>query len=110
MQHANMQTALRIAIAWFALGYLIAAAQAGEDTVPVDGFEMLRVCACDCVNQYELQVQRPVDDDVICQGLRDDGEWTDITPSRYTPNESSKLLFHTRDRFSRFACERRSRL
>ena len=110
MQYADMQTALRIVIVWLALGYFIAAAHAGEEAVPVDGFDVLRVCACDCVNQYELQVRRPMDDDVMCQGLRDDGEWTDVTPSRYTPTESSKLLFHTRDRFSRFTCERRSRL
>ncbi len=104
-----MHTALRSAIAWAAFSCLTSIAHAGEE-VPVDGFEMLRVCACDCVNQYEVRVQRPANADLACRGLRDDGQWTDVKQSPYTPVETSTLLFHSRDRFSQFFCERRPSL
>ena len=109
VHHAAMQTILRVVIGWAVAGWLGAHAHAGEK-VHVDGFDMMQVCACDCVNQYELRVQRPDDVDVICRGLRDDGEWTDIKPSPYTPADPSGLLFHTRDHYTEFTCERRSRL
>ena len=104
-----MQSALRIVIGWVAAGGLAAYAHAGEE-VPVDGFDMLQVCACDCVNQYEVRIEQFDAADVMCRGLRDDGEWTDVKPSPYTPADASGLLFHTRDRYTRFSCERRSRL
>ncbi|MCY3856022.1 MAG: hypothetical protein OXF78_06985 [Rhodospirillales bacterium] len=109
MHHVPMQTAFRIAVAWVAFGWLAGIAHAGEE-VPVDGFEMLRVCACDCVNQYEVRVHRTEDADLACRGLRDDGQWTDVKQSPYTPVETSTLLFHSRDRFSQFLCERRPSL
>ncbi len=104
-----MQSVLRIVTGWIVAGGLVAYAHAGEE-VPVEGFNELRVCACDCVNQYELRVDRSGDAEVICRGLRDDGEWTDVKQSRYTPADNSGLLFHTRDRYTRFVCEERSRL
>ena len=104
-----MRTVLRIVTGWIVAGWLGAHAHAGEE-VPVDGFDMLEVCACDCVNQYELRVQRPDGAEVMCRGLRDDGEWADVKPSPYTPDDPAGLLFHTRDRYTAFTCERRPRL
>ena len=107
-----MRTVLGVVTAWIVTAWIVAgwpAAQAGE-AVPVDGFDVQRVCACDCVNQYEVRVQRPDDAELLCRGLRDDGEWADVKPSPYTPADPAGLLFHTRDRYTAFTCERRSRL
>ncbi len=85
-------------------------ATAAAETVPLEGFDEVRVCACDCVNQYELRLARPDRAGIACRGLREDGEWVAVRPSPYAPAGLSRFLFHTKDRYTRFACEVSPRL
>ncbi len=98
-----------VLLAGLALGGSAAFAQAGEP-VPVEKFDVLRVCACDCVNQYVLHVDWTDISELECQGLRSDGHWMAVEESRYTPDRRAELLFHTREQFSQFMCERRPSL
>ncbi len=104
-----MRKMLQTAAVWATIGGSVTVALAG-DAVPIEAVEEVRVCACDCVNQYELKFGRPAQAGLACRGQRRDGEWTAVEPSPYTPADSSRFLFHTKDRFTRFVCETGPRL
>lgn len=98
----RIRTLRRWTLAAAALAAVAPARAPAGESVPVGGFEVRKVCACDCLYQYVIDVDADREG-LVCRALDADGAWSRVSQPQYTP--SPDLILYTAAEYTDFVCE-----